>query len=255
MGSGSQKPKQITPPKPLIVKDREDEVDDGKKKVTIFFGTQTDTAEGFAKVAKVVDEILTEQEAKRLVPVGLGDDDQCIEDDFTTYANGHTVYDAQHPCRSNMAMRKELHTPASDRSCIHLEFDITGTGLSELHQLILVFLFKYETGDHVGVYYENLDEVVEEALRLLGLCPDTYFSVHTDKEDGTSLCCNIARTEACNRGLTCLFMRMTGSNAIFGSCFAAQDGFYFADKWRNQLKYLEDIRKELYITTCSISLI
>ncbi|KAE8673570.1 NADPH--cytochrome P450 reductase [Hibiscus syriacus] len=288
--SGSQKPKQIVPPKPLIVRDLDEEVDDGKKKVTVFFGTQTGTAEGFAKalaeeakarydkatfkivdlddyaadddeyeekmmkesltffflatagewlqnmkygvfglgnrqyehfnkIAKVVDDILTEQGAERLVPLGLGDDDQCIEDDFTacwisfcvmkmmqqtvstpytaavleyrvvfydpanapvedknwSNANGHTIYDAQHPCRSNVAVRKELHTPASDRSCTHLEFDIAGTGLS------------YETGDHVGVYCENLDEVVEEALRLLGLSPNTYFSVHTDKEDGTPL--------------------------------------------------------------------
>lgn len=43
--------KSVEPPKLIVPKvEIEDEVDDGKKKVTVFFGTQTGTAEGFAKV-------------------------------------------------------------------------------------------------------------------------------------------------------------------------------------------------------------
>ncbi|KAL0339963.1 UNVERIFIED_CONTAM: NADPH--cytochrome [Sesamum radiatum] len=189
------------------------------------FGLGNRQYEHFNKIAIVVDKIFADQGGQRLVPVGLGDDDQCIEDDFAAWrdqvwpeldkllrneddssvttpytaavleyrvvfrdqvddsildnssANGHANgnADAQHPRRVNVAVKKELHTPASDRSCTHLEFDISGTGLA------------YETGDHVGVYCENLIETVEEAERLLNLPPQTYFSLHSDEEEGTPL--------------------------------------------------------------------
>ncbi|KAL6582421.1 MFS transporter multidrug-resistance type transporter [Orobanche minor] len=160
------------------------------------FGLGNRQCEHFNKIATEVDKFVAEQGGQRLVPVGLGDDDQCIEDDLSawrdlvcpelnkifrgeddatvstsygaavlefrivfhdqsgdsvsdkssanSYANGNAVHDAQHPCRVNVAVTSEPHAPASDRSCTHLEFDISGTGLADsaeksVQVLILAF--------------------------------------------------------------------------------------------------------------------
>ncbi|CAN1222845.1 NADPH--cytochrome P450 reductase 1 [Linum grandiflorum] len=160
------------------------------------FGLGNKQYEHFNKIAVEVDDLLAEQGGKRLVPVGLGDDDQCMEDDFTAWkelvwpeldgllrdeddqtsaATPYTAAVSEYRVVFHDNTDALLHTSLSDRSCTHLEFDIAGTGLS------------YETGDHLGVYTENVEETVEEALQLLGLSPDTFFSIHTDNEDGTPL--------------------------------------------------------------------
>jgi len=70
------------------------------------------------------------------------------------------------PFIATISKVQELHTAASDRSCVHVEIDISGAkGLS------------YTTGDHVGIFAPNNAAVVEVAAGLLGVPLGTVFKL------------------------------------------------------------------------------
>eukprot|EP01113_Clastostelium_recurvatum_P020153 TRINITY_DN2394_c0_g1_i2.p1 TRINITY_DN2394_c0_g1~~TRINITY_DN2394_c0_g1_i2.p1 ORF type:complete len:672 (-),score=203.79 TRINITY_DN2394_c0_g1_i2:142-2157(-) len=80
-------------------------------------------------------------------------------------ADGVTpVYDIKNPFMAKIIAKGELHQPESDRSCMHIEFDI-GSNLT------------YLPGDHLGVYPENDQVLVDALLKRVGADPETYFSL------------------------------------------------------------------------------
>lgn len=80
------------------------------------------------------------------------------------------TYDAKNPYFSPIVATRELfNTDLTDRNCIHMELDITGSGI------------EYETGDHVAVWPMNAEQDVERLLKILGLWEkrDTIVSVES----------------------------------------------------------------------------
>lgn len=72
---------------------------------------------------------------------------------------------------SRIKVNKELHKPTSDRSCMHIEFDIEGSKM------------RYDSGDHLAVYPINNLELVEKIGKLCNKDLDTIFTlINTDEE-------------------------------------------------------------------------
>lgn len=69
-------------------------------------------------------------------------------------------YDAKNPYPAPVLTSKDLFAVGSDRNCVHIEFDITGSGMT------------YQHGDHVGVWPSNPDVEVDRMLSVLGLEED-----------------------------------------------------------------------------------
>lgn len=169
--------------------------------------------EHFCAMGKKVQKCMVEMGASPLLPMGNGDDDDDIDRDFDDWSSAffnalqeskllqagarvdmtkdcvpayhiQKVMDApksevniltngsgtnvHKPYLARVSLVKELHSASSDRSCVHVEVDISGC---KAH---------YETGDHIGVYPENSEDVVKRAAELLEKSLDTCFTLSRD---------------------------------------------------------------------------
>lgn len=75
------------------------------------------------------------------------------------------TYDAKNPYPAPVLASKELFTVGKERNCVHIEFDITGSGIN------------YQHGDHVGIWPSNPDVEVDRMLAVLGLQGDRRHAV------------------------------------------------------------------------------
>jgi NADPH-ferrihemoprotein reductase len=75
----------------------------------------------------------------------------------STSSQHEEAYDARNPYPAPVIKSRNLFAIDTDRSCMHMEFDITNTGIT------------YEAGDHLGVWPCNTDLEVERMLAILGL--------------------------------------------------------------------------------------
>lgn len=66
-------------------------------------------------------------------------------------------YNSKNPYASPVLTTRELFSVDGERNCVHIEFDLTGSGLT------------YQHGDHVGVWPSNPDVEVERMLAVMGL--------------------------------------------------------------------------------------
>ncbi len=67
------------------------------------------------------------------------------------------------PFAASVILARELHDVSSNRSCVHVEFDISKSGIT------------YQPGDHLGVFAENSLPVIQRAAACLHLPLDHSF--------------------------------------------------------------------------------
>ena len=91
---------------------------------------------------------------------------KCPRDGFATQ---------QSPFAASVILARELHNVTSTRSCVHIEFDISDSGIT------------YQPGDHLGVFAENSLPVIQRAAACLRLPLDHSFSLSVPEGSPVSL--------------------------------------------------------------------
>lgn len=81
------------------------------------------------------------------------------------------IHDAKNPYPSPVSLSRELFKVSANRNCVHLEFNIEGSGIT------------YQHGDHVGVWPSNPAAEVERLLCVLGLGQKKDTVVNIDSLD------------------------------------------------------------------------
>ncbi|XP_015598427.1 NADPH--cytochrome P450 reductase isoform X1 [Cephus cinctus] len=90
-----------------------------------------------------------------------------------SYKNQRSPYDAKNPYLAPVKVNRELHGPTSERSCMHIEFDIEGSTM------------RYEAGDHLAVYPVNNSELVNKIGEVCQVDLDTVITLTNTDEEST----------------------------------------------------------------------
>ncbi len=83
------------------------------------------------------------------------------------------IHDAKNPFAAPIGTIKELFNLSHARNCVHVEFNIEGSGLT------------YQHGDHVGVWPSNPNIEVSRLLSTLGLTEKVHTSIEIESLDST----------------------------------------------------------------------
>jgi NADPH-ferrihemoprotein reductase len=80
-------------------------------------------------------------------------------------------FDAKNPYLAPVKVHRELHSSLSDRSCMHIEFNLEGSRL------------RYDAGDHLAVFPTNDSKLVERIGELLDVDLDQLVTLTNTDED------------------------------------------------------------------------